>query len=703
MNDLERDLQHLFEQRARDVDPAGLAPEAIIRRGHRRQARTVVGGVLASVVAIAVAVAAVGSIDRPSDRTPGGPQPLPARSTTIGGVPVTAPAGWTLVDDWPLGLLGSTSSQSCTFSGSGSAIPPDGSPIQDSPQQEFTQSCSSEPTTSPVGLPVLQLANFEIPLMETVCGLGPIAPTPLPADGVAVYVAAMGAVDTAELEASCPGTENVTESPVVTTFAAQQVNAVYAAVTVAGSQATDADLQVARDYMEGLGGIRIPPAGAEEAPGPGYVLAAGTSEGVAWRLEAGIIDFGQDGGEVKVGATMATSDASGYGWVSQAPPSGQQTVAEASWDAGGGGVVQWGTATSAVEGIDLVTSSATTAATLIAWPDGVRSFPGASGSLDGSVWYALASERGNVLPRLIGGPTAAPTASPTNSSDRLKTRETDNGDLVVYGYDLGHDWQIRHHNGELQFFLDGANTPDENFSFTSGASTAIDVEGGTFLIGVFDPSVTSWAVAVDATDAAPTDTIDGRYAPAQDATGRPANLWLIALPDSGTGTASGASSLPTFVSWPANLYPDGLFGAGSDGVVSWGIAHHSDQCALVKVIGADPSDSGTSDCLPSWYELNRNGDASPLIGGVYGQETATVVVVVFGETPVAASGRTIDCFTVRIESNFANTEFCVFSLPVGESTTVAFGEKGDALGGPIQLSAQPGSLDLGNTTPTGSP
>ena len=443
MNDLERDLQDLFEQRARDVDPTGPAPEAIIRRGHRRQARTVIGGVLASVVAIAVAVAAVGSIDDPNDRTPGGSQPLPARSTTIGGVPVTAPAGWTLVDDWPLAALMATSSSTCTFTATGAAIGGDGSPIQESPQPESTQPCSSEPTALPAGVPVLQLANFEIPLMETVCSLGDAAPTQLPADGVAVYVAAMGVIDTAELMASCPGTENVTEGPVVTTFTNQQVNAAYAAVMVAGSQAADADLQVARDYMESLGGIRIAPAGAEEAPGPGYVLAAGTSEGVAWRLEAGIIDFGQDGGEVKVGATLSTSGASGYGWVSQAPPSGEHTVAEA-WEAGGGGVVQWGTATSGVEGIDLVTPSATTAATLIPWPDGVRSFPGASGSLDGSVWYALASERGKVLPRPISGPTVAPAASPTNASEQLKTRETDNGDLIVFGHDLGHDWEIRH-------------------------------------------------------------------------------------------------------------------------------------------------------------------------------------------------------------------------------------------------------------------
>ena len=122
MNDLERDLHELFDQRSRDVDPAVLAPDAIIRRGHRRQARTAVGGVLAGVVVIAVAVAAVGSIQRSDGVTPAGTNDLPARATHIGGVPVTAPAGWTLIDDTPLLNVISTSTQSCSFSASGTAV-----------------------------------------------------------------------------------------------------------------------------------------------------------------------------------------------------------------------------------------------------------------------------------------------------------------------------------------------------------------------------------------------------------------------------------------------------------------------------------------------------------------------------------------------------------------------------------------------------
>ena len=72
---------------------------------------------------------------------------------------------------------------------------------------------------------------------------------------------------------------------------------------------------------------------------------------------------------------------------------------------------------------------------------------------------------------------------------------------------------------------------------------------------------------------------------------------------------------------------------------------------------------------------------------------------------MTASARTPRCVTVRVESNFANTEFCVFSLQVGETTTVAFGENGEALGGPIDITARAGVLNLaqGSASATQSP
>src|SRR3954447_1049478 len=190
MNDLEHDLRELFEQRASNVDVPGLAPKAVLHRGRRRQVGTVVTGVLACLVAAGVAAAAIGDA-RHRAVIPGRGNGLPERTTSIGGVPVTAPAGWTLVDDWPLSAILATTSESCSFSGTGtpvdgngssgegngssagqavpSATPMDGGTSEGDPPSG--QTCTTENIGYPQGVPILQLANFEVPLTETVCGL----------------------------------------------------------------------------------------------------------------------------------------------------------------------------------------------------------------------------------------------------------------------------------------------------------------------------------------------------------------------------------------------------------------------------------------------------------------------------------------------------------------------------------------------------
>ena len=64
-------------------------------------------------------------------------------------------------------------------------------------------------------------------------------------------------------------------------------------------------------------------------------------------------------------------------------------------------------------------------------------------------------------------------------------------------------------------------------------SIAVDVDGGTFLIGIYPLSMTAWTVTVDGSE--PPRVIAGRSTPAQANDGHPANLWLVALPGSGTG------------------------------------------------------------------------------------------------------------------------------------------------------------------------
>src|SRR5512133_83560 len=179
MNDLEHDLRELFEQRASGVDAPGLAPNDVLRRGRRRQVGTVVTGVLACLVALGVAAAAIGQARHPNV-IPGERNGLPARTTSIGGVPVTAPAGWTLVDDYPLAAVLGTSQQTCSFSATGAAVGANGSPVQGSPSpgeggaagngaSASGQSCTQERTSLDTSLPFFQLANFSLPLTRTPC------------------------------------------------------------------------------------------------------------------------------------------------------------------------------------------------------------------------------------------------------------------------------------------------------------------------------------------------------------------------------------------------------------------------------------------------------------------------------------------------------------------------------------------------------
>ena len=172
--------------------PSILLPAEVRRRSRLRQTSTVVRRCRRGCVAIGVALAlVVGTFRGPAERVPVGPTSYPPRTATIHGITVTAPAGWTLLDDWPLASILVTSSQTCSFSATGSPVV--GSSTNNAgsagPSSEPSQSCDSHPVSLPAGVPVLQLANFSIELDETVCRTETELPV-VPDDGVAVYVAA---------------------------------------------------------------------------------------------------------------------------------------------------------------------------------------------------------------------------------------------------------------------------------------------------------------------------------------------------------------------------------------------------------------------------------------------------------------------------------------------------------------------------------
>jgi hypothetical protein len=279
---------------------------------------------------------------------------------------------------------------------------------------------------------------------------------------------------------------------------------------------------------------------------------------------------------------------------------------------------------------------------------------------------------------------------------------------VIYGNDLGHGWELRHENGHVVLYLDGSSTPAGSVDMVNGRWSVIDVDGGSFVVGSFDDSVTRLWVSPQGSDA----SIEGGYANAQDRTGAPGHVWLIALPGSGWGTLeNGVATRGWWISWPSvtNLHRGAVLRAGGDGTeVSWSLVWQDDHCVQLQVDTA--SIAGTSDCLPPWYDLQRNGGL-PVIGGVYGQRLAVVAVVLPGDARIDGfttngSGAEPDCTTtIRVESNYANTRFCVFPLAVGSSATVTVDAAGDPLGSPFGITAQPGAIEItqgGITTATPS-
>ena len=85
MNDLDRDLRELFHDKAGSIDAAPAAPTDVLRRGRRRQVRTVFASSLAAVAALAIAVAVAA-------RLTGGPNQIPVTNppTASASPPSTA-------------------------------------------------------------------------------------------------------------------------------------------------------------------------------------------------------------------------------------------------------------------------------------------------------------------------------------------------------------------------------------------------------------------------------------------------------------------------------------------------------------------------------------------------------------------------------------------------------------------------------------
>ena len=369
-------------------------------------------GAAAAVVVLLAGVVAVGAIRNPTATMPANPSTYGGRTATIDGITVTAPSGWTLIDDLPMARILPATSESCSLHGDRGSR---GRSRRESgrlgrsgdPGSQPQQSCSTSPVAMPAGIPVLQLANFELPPVGFVCDVADIDRTSIPSDGVVAYVAEFpNGIKTGDFDGMCPGSEEIV------TFADSNVTTVYAAVSVVGTNASAEDAAVAREFINLLGGMRIVPSEPSTA-GPAYVVAAGDDGGTPWRLEAGFTSIGST--DQPIGTMLVTTAPDGRETSESAPPSTQ--LVDRATELGDGTWLQWGTAPASVTEVTSVTPDGTRSeATVVAWPDGLRSFTDAV-ELDGSIWYTIVPVPGSLETTPSGASRSGSPASRRPADD----------------------------------------------------------------------------------------------------------------------------------------------------------------------------------------------------------------------------------------------------------------------------------------------
>ena len=96
MNDVERRIQRVLDEDAREAPRVAHAPADLRRRVRRRQSGTAILSGLTVVALLIVSVSGIGLLARSLTKSePGGMTP-PDRSTTIEGVTITYPGNWYL-------------------------------------------------------------------------------------------------------------------------------------------------------------------------------------------------------------------------------------------------------------------------------------------------------------------------------------------------------------------------------------------------------------------------------------------------------------------------------------------------------------------------------------------------------------------------------------------------------------------------------
>jgi len=159
VNDLEQMLRDVLVEDAAEAPVVGPMPSGVRPRVRRRQTMTTTVSTLIAILVIAGSVAVIRGLTATRHELPVKPPPSPPtgdtrpafeRTATIGGLSITSPSDWILVDY--LGLWNAD------------AVSLDSTAV-----------------------PVMELTNFDPGLTTPVCDGPPGEPTRLPADGVAIF------------------------------------------------------------------------------------------------------------------------------------------------------------------------------------------------------------------------------------------------------------------------------------------------------------------------------------------------------------------------------------------------------------------------------------------------------------------------------------------------------------------------------------
>jgi hypothetical protein len=629
MNDLERDLKELFETKSGDVMTTPLAPKAVLKRGRRRQVGTVIGGTLMAVAAAAVVIGGGSAFltDRADTPPMGADEVLPARTATIGGVTVTAPEGWSLLDQWPLGMNVTTETCTSTFEGQGTPVGEGGGgglddPVETPPIEE----CNS--VDLPGGVPLFTLSNVEPNPAQAMCEIVPgfpaqtVAPT-----GVFLYVAVDANADGTSPTWPQPLGEGSTDPCAEGSIVRWSVDGVsYLAAAAFGEEASSEDRDTAAAAFDGLSfeGLPVP----TTSPVVGFVMAAGIEDGVAWRLEAGP-NLRCAAGDAACGVQLAAvsdDDAATPGSASVAPPTGSPFSAT-TLPLGTSTVVFGGMGTQVASIEVTTTGGATVTPTTAPWPTALEAFAAPDAPVDGRIWWTVVPGLESVRAILedgtevtVGDRQGSGTTGPVPEIDELRLDTTREGDEVVAtGEDLSTTWEARTGTGRIEF--EAAGIEPLSFSTSIAGGTMVDAPGGSFFLWLDEPSAGPVTILVDGTG----ESLVGRWMPAIDALGKDARLWIVTLPGSGSGLrwTSPDDHLPLAESWPESREPGpGVVASaginGGDGI-SWKLAYTDAECLVLAQVAGDGS-IGQTGCLdPSGSQTpvsHAPGDARTLIAVV---------------------------------------------------------------------------------------